>query len=239
MNRLCVALVLTLCGPALVHAQIPVTDAGAIHAQIANHAETLSKWKLQYEQMTGQLDQLQKQYQSVTGSRGYGSVFNDPAMRDYLPPQWQNIYDQVRAGGYAGLTGTAKGIYDSNRLFDSCAPVVAADQRTACEARAVKGAQDKAMALDAFYAARNRISQIDRLMNQINATSDPKAIAELQARIATEQAMIQNEQIKLQMMTMVAAAEDKVQQQRQRELQSRTWSARKGITAQPLTFTRP
>src|SRR5690606_39533596 len=62
-------------------------------------------------------------------------------------------------------------------------------QRLGCEARAVKGAQDKAFALDAYDAARDRLNQIDQLMGRINTTQDPKDIAELQGRIAAEQAM--------------------------------------------------
>ena len=73
-------------------------------------------------------------------------------------------------------------------------------------------------------------------MYEINQTQDPKAIAELQGRIAVEQANIQNEQTKLQLYEMVAAAEEKVQAQRQREIQARTWNAKKGIAVQPLTF---
>ncbi|MPN49131.1 Type IV secretion system protein virB5 [bioreactor metagenome] len=76
-------------------------------------------------------------------------------------------------------------------------------------------------------------------MAKINDTPDPKAIAELQGRIAAEQAMIQNEQTKLQLYAMVAQAEDKIQQQQQRELQARTWAARKGIQATPITFGTP
>jgi len=58
-------------------------------------------------------------------------------------------------------------------------------------------------------------------MRQINQTKDPKAIAELQGRIAAEQAMIQNEQTKLQMYQMVAAAEDRLQQQRRKEINAK------------------
>jgi type IV secretion system protein VirB5 len=58
----------------------------------------------------------------------------------------------------------------------------------------------------------------------------------MQARIAAEQANIQNEQTKLQLYSMLATAEDRVQAQRQRELNARTWAARKGIKVNPITF---
>lgn len=100
----------------------------------------------------------------------------------------------------------------------------------------MKASQDKGFALDAYDKAKSRITQIDQLMAKINDTTDPKAIAELQGRIAAEQANIQNEQTKLQLYAMVAAAEDRVQQQRQREIQAKTWAAQKGIQVQPVTF---
>nr|WP_250646763.1 P-type DNA transfer protein VirB5 [Bordetella avium] len=121
----------------------------------------------------------------------------------------------------AGLSGRAESIYNDKKVYDACAGFASTEQRTSCEAQAVKGAQDKAFALDAYDAAKNRLSQIDQLMRQINQTQDPKAIAELQGRIAAEQAMIQNEQTKLQMYQMVAAAEDRLQQQRRKEINAK------------------
>lgn len=202
----------------VAHAQIPVTDVASIGTQVSNQIETIAKWKMQYDQMINQIDQAKQQYQSLTGSRGLGNIMNNPAMRDYLPGEWQAVYDSVKNGGYSGLSGTGKSVYDANKIYDACGHLTIAQQRTACEAQAVKGSQDKGFALDAYNVAKSRINQIDQLMQQINQTQDPKAIAELQARIGAEQANIQNEQTKLQMYSMVAAAEDRVQKQRQREL---------------------
>lgn len=219
-----------------VSAQIPVTDAASIAKSVANQVETIAKWQQQYQQMTSQINQLQQQYSAVTGSRGLGNIMNNPALRNYLPNDWQNVYDSVKSGGYSGLSGRASTIYSQSRVFDACAQIPTADQKTACEARAVKPAQDQAFALDAYDMAKSRLTQIDGLMGQINATSDPKAIAELQGRIAAEQAMIQNEQTKLQLYQMVAQAEDRIQQQQKRERQARTWSSEKGVEIAPLTF---
>ena len=218
------------------YAQIPVTDAAHIATDVANQIETIAKWVMQYQQMMQQIEQAQQQYEALTGSRNLGQIFNDPALRDYLPSDWQKVYDDVKTGGYDGLTGTAKSVYDQNKVFDACANVTDGDQRKACQQRAVKPSQDKGFALDAYEKAKSRINQIDQLMKQINDTSDPKAIAELQARIAAEQSNIQNEQTKLQLYAMVAAAEEKVQTQRQREVQARTWSATKPMEVAPLTF---
>jgi type IV secretion system protein VirB5 len=184
-------------------AQIPVTDVASITTNVTNQIETIAKWKLQYEQMVSQINNMQRQYSSLTGSRGLGSIMNNPSMRDYLPQDWQGVYDSVKNGGYSGLSGAGKTVYDANKIYD------------------------------AYGAAKGRINQIDQLMGQINQTQDPKAIAELQARIQVEQANIQNEQTKLQMYAMVAAAEDKVQQQRQAEINAKS-NARRGWLKLPI-----
>lgn len=215
-------------------AQIPVTDGASIAQQVANQIETVAKWQLQYEQMMSQIDNMEREYEALTGGRGLGTILNDPRYREYLPTEWQGVYDSVRSGGYSGLSGRAAGIYGDNQVYDACAHLHIDSQRLTCESLAVKGAQDKAFALDAYDAARDRLNQIDQLMGRINSTQDPKDIAELQGRMAAEQAMIANEQTKLQMYAMVSEAEDRIQAQRQMEVNAKA-NARRGVpTLQPL-----
>jgi type IV secretion system protein VirB5 len=73
-------------------------------------------------------------------------------------------------------------------------------------------------------------------MSQISTTQDPKAIGELQARIATEQGLIQNEQAKIQAMTMLVAAEKQIA-----EMQARETSIKMGgsVASIPRTQVQP
>lgn len=218
------------------HAQIPVTDSASIAQSALQQVETIAKWKLQLEQMQAQIDQARQQYTALTGQRGLGHVFNDPSLRDYLPDDWQSVYDSIRSGGYGGLTGTALQLYENTKLYDGCSHHISDDERVACEAQATKPAQDMAFALAAYEAAKRRVEQIDLLMGHIDQTTDPKAIAELQGRIATEQANIQNEQTKLQLYALVAAAEDKVQAQRKHELAMKDAAKRGGLNVEAMSF---
>lgn len=217
-------------------AQIPVTDGAAIKTSVQQQVETMAKWKLQYDQMVSQIDQMKQEYQSITGVRGLGDVLNNPALRDYLPDDWQGVYDSVKSGGYAGLSGRASQVHSDNKIYDTCVNHTNEQSRISCEAQAVKGAQDKAFALDAYDKAKERLGQIDALMQEINRTQDPKSIAELQGRIAAEQAMIQNEQTKLQMYSMVASAEDRLQQQRQLEINAKVLANREYTKHQPFNL---
>ena len=215
-------------------AQIPVTDVANITQDAMNQAANIAQYIAQVEQLKMQVQQELQQYQALTGSRNLGDIFNDPKYRQYLPADWQKVYDQVKSGGYAGLTSTSRSIYDKNQIYDACASLQDTDQKSVCEADAVKPAVDQGMATDAYNTATSRLDQIEQLTKQINSTDDPKAIAELQGRIGTEQAAIQNEQTKLQLYQMVAAAQDKIQVQRQRELNQRDAARRGYVQPQPL-----
>lgn len=69
----------------------------------------------------------------------------------------------------------------------------------------------------ALDATQTRLNQIDKLMAQINKTSDPKAIAEVQARIGAENAQIQNMATQMQIYDRIAASEEKIADQQYRQ----------------------
>jgi len=235
MKKIFLAITLLLVLATNVAAQIPVTVTSDLPGEF-HHLETMFKWIDQYEQMQKQIMQLKRQYDALTGARNLGEIMNNPLLRNYLPPNWQSAYDKVRDGGLAGLSGTAKVIYYKNQIYDNCARIKNPMKRTVCQAKVVRMATNKANVMAAYNACLLRLNQIDQLMRKINSTTDPKSIAELQARISIEHANIQNEQTKLQVYSMVASADDKLQQQRQSEIQTKTLSSRKGIVPRPVIF---
>lgn len=215
---------------------IPVVDAMAIAQDRANQVERIAKAVEQINQLKAQIDQMKLQYKALTGTRHLGDIAQNPALRDYLPSDWRSVYDGVANGGYRGLTGSARAIRDTSVVFDTCARL-SGPRKTQCERSSSKAAMDKAFALEAYDKARSRWDQISQLMQSINQTTDPKSIAELQARINAEQAALQNEQTKLQMYQLIADAEGRLIDQQRAEQNARTWgSTGRGITAQPITF---
>ena len=215
-------------------AQVPVTDIALNTQTQTNQMANLAKYVEMIAQYKTQIAQLKQQYDSLNGMRNLGQVFDNSAFKNYLPTEWQDVYSRMQNGGYKGLTGTAALIKDANQLFDTCKTKTGAD-KTLCERAASKAAQDKAFADEAFDKAKDRLSQIEQLMAAINGTADPKAIAELQARISAEGAAIQNEQTKMQLFALASQAEDRLIQQ-QREANARTWSATGVVRVEPMTF---
>lgn len=214
-------------------AQIPVTDVAGLTQQI----QQVISWGQQLQQMKAQIDQQKATYEAMSGSRGLGSLLNNPALKNALPQDWQQVYSAVQKGGYQGLTSAAKVIRDANRVNDCVDRTNTLN--ALCQREANKAAQDKAFAQAAYTSAQTRLDNIQGLMGQIDATTDAKSIAELGARMQAEQAMIQNEQTKLQMFRMLADAEKDLIDQQKRETSmkdlQRPSSARDG-SLKPVQF---
>lgn len=225
------------------HAGIPVTvvaDVPSQMNQVQNYAQMLKEYATlmeQLEQMKQQFAQMEKDYQSITGTRNLGQILNNPEFKQYLPDNWQQVYNSIRNNGYKGLTGTAKALRDASKVFDACASIQNPTKKQVCEASAVKPAQDQAFAVDAFKKSAQRTEQIEGLMKRINTTSDPKSIAELTARIQAEQAMLQNEQTKMEMYLASSKAEQAMLEQQEIEAEAKIWSSRTfGKKLEPLEF---
>ena len=197
------------------HAGIPVIDG----ANLAQSIQQVLAWAQQYQQMAEQIQQAQQQlqqlestYQSMTGSRGFGSLLSNPGLPQYLPDEWKTVYQTAAGGGYSGISGTLSQILSDEQMSGT----IAQREQQFLQRSREAAATDKATGLRAYDGAKARLSQIQSLMGQINSTSDPKAIAELQARIGAEQAAINNEATKLQMIGMLQQAEQRlIAEQRQ------------------------
>jgi len=215
-------------------AQAPVID----YANLGQAIQQVSAWKTQLEQMRNQLDQARQTYQSLTTSRGFGSILNNPQLLDTLPPNWAQVYRDVQKGGYRGLTSLGQQVRSANMVYDDCVGKLGVEL-TVCQRSQVKSAQDKAFGLEAYDQAQKRLTNIQGMMAQINATSNPKEVAEIQARMGAEQALIANEANKLQLFKMLADAEEKLIQQQKREANIKDFNnkstARDG-TLKPVQF---
>jgi type IV secretion system protein VirB5 len=167
------------------------------------------------------LVQLRATYEALSGTRGLGSALYNPALRQYLPPDWARVYDGAMAGGYAGISGTLSAI----RAAESPRGSVSEQQARILARSRTTAATDKAVGLMAYQSARARLNQIESLMGQIDRTRDQKSIQEVQARIAVEQAALQHETTKLQLVAMLQQAEQRLIEQQKADLAQKILSS--------------
>jgi type IV secretion system protein VirB5 len=176
-----------------------VTDLG-------HTMQTMMGWVQQAKDMTAQVNELKKQYDtmkqeydSISGIRNMGDLVNNPALRKYLPDDYQ----QILQGGYSN----AQSLRDSARVsgFNDANPNSEASK--ALEKSGMQAAINEATAEDGYKQASKRFDDIQALLEQINQAPDQKTILDLQARIQVEQVMQQNEATKLAMLGQLAAAQ--------------------------------
>ena len=209
------ALALGLASGGQAFAGIPTIDVAAI----AQAALQVQAWGQQYQQMMQQVQQMQQQIDGVTGGRGMSELLNSPTYqqaRRTLPPDAQQVLGLANGGSYGNLASSINSIKRASTTLNSnsfSSPTAASQW----DADLNQAASNQALSMQAYSDAAPRLQNIEDLMARISQTQDPKAIAELQARMSAEQAIIQNEQNKIQAMSMLVASQQQMAQLKARE----------------------
>lgn len=179
---------------------IPTVDA----ATIAQLQQQLLTARDQLKKLTEQLATAKSQLAAFTESSGYGNLANDYNIRNQLRAALPSSADDLlNRAGSSGLNGDVSQITD-----DVMAPVNFQEDRQQLSKRALNiEATAKAMSERAYDSMTRRLANVDALQDKINQTTNPKEIAELQARIQIEQANITAEQTRVQLASQQLDAE--------------------------------
>lgn len=167
---------------------IPTFDGAAA----ANAIQSLLQMKTQIENQIKQLTELKSQVQAMTGSRNMGNLLKDAA-KSQIPAEWSSLYDSVKNTDYKSLLNGKS--YKPETALQLLA-------------------NNEAMSKKAFDELSQQLGAIDKLREEINKTQDIKAATDLQNRIATEQAKINNTQAKLDMMDRLFAQQEKIEKKK-------------------------
>jgi type IV secretion system protein VirB5 len=207
-------LLLTLGAP-LAHAQFAVIDVASV-AQLISEVQTLEQ---QLQTAQAQLGQAQAQFKAMTGDRGMEQLLGG-IDRNYLPMNASALQAAAQGGGsYAALAGSVRGalasesVLSASQLSALAPPVAAQVQSQRQSAALLQGLTQQALA-----NASARFAGLQQLISAIGTASDQKGALDLQARIAAEGGMLQNERTKLEALFQGAHAEEQVGAQRAREL---------------------
>jgi type IV secretion system protein VirB5 len=188
-------------------AAMPVIDVAAIR-QLATE---VSDWQEQLQQMRLQLSQMQQTRAALTGARGMDAVLPVTlAARNYLPVSAADLAAVVQGGTGIdpAITALARAMADAGTVATAAdiARLSPAQQETVSDEREGLAAA-QALMRAAYVRSSDRFGLLATLIQQIRSAPDAKAIAELQGRIAAEQAMLANETIKLSALAHVVDAD--------------------------------
>lgn len=215
------------------YASIPTIDS----ANLAQAIQQVVAWQKQYQQMVDQFQQAKQQYNSLTGTRNLGDILNNPALQGVVPSDIATIYSAVQQGGQGGLTNAAQLLRNATQVYD-CQDRTGLNKAT-CQALLNNNAQTQAYATGAVDIVTQRVAQIQSLQSQINATNDPKSIAELQARLIAENAQVSNDANRLAVLKMMADAQERAAEQALYERQLKNLSSTKDGTENFVFRPRP
>lgn len=206
-----------LLGPsAPANAQIAVIDTASI-MHLVTQLQTLES---QLATARSQLTQAESALNTMTGSRGMQLLLGS-TVRNYLPADWAGFASALANANTAyGALGTSlQATLQANAVLS---PQALAALGSAQSAQLGASRQNVALLQVSSQQALSRTSgqftSLQQLISAIATATDQKSILELAARIAAEQAMIQNEQTKTQILRQAIEGEAWADQQRTREL---------------------
>lgn len=199
---LCVLPWFAFLGAPAAHAQWAVIDVNAI-VQLTQQVSVLRQ---QLTTAESELSQAQNTFSAMTGSRGMQNLLSGTA-RNYLPTSLGDLQAvlQGTSGTYGALAASVTSLVQTNAVLSAqqvsqLSPALQARLLAARNANALL----QAIAGSAMSTASSRFSSLQQLITAIGTASDQKGALDLQARIAAEQSMLQNDQAKLAVLAQAA-----------------------------------
>lgn len=195
-------------------AQMLVHDPAAVGQLIAQAQTALS----QLQSLRDQVGEAQKLYESLNAGTDVNSLAREllaPELRRFLPE-----IDKLQAAASGDLAALgalaerAQAIRAANRLHAPSAPGPA-DQ--ILEEAGARAARDLALSETVGEAADARLEGLEALRSALDEAGSARAVMEIEARLSAEQALIQNDQMRLQGLLMMQASEARLEAQRQKE----------------------
>jgi type IV secretion system protein VirB5 len=222
------AIVVLAAAPA--HAQLAVYDATS-YAKLLQQAQTALQQLHQLQSQVQQGQQLLNSLNVNSNVNAIASQLSTPQLRQFLPDI--SRYEAAIRGDFSGLGNLgarASQIRAANRIYAPDAGVAqsATDKfyTDGLEQSGDRIARDMALGESVGDVSAQRLQGLEQLRQSLDTAPNARAVLDIQARIAAENALIQNDQVRLQGLGMVQQAQERMQVQRDREEAMRASQAR-------------
>lgn len=208
------ALALLLGAPAPANAQMIVHDPTS-YASLIREAQTALDQLNELKAQVGEARRLYDGFNTGSGAGALAAVLKTPELRALVPDL--DRYVAAAKGDLEALGAlgrAASELRTSARLY-TAAPDDARGQDI--ERAGDRAARDLALGQAVAAGGAGRLEGLLQLAGALDTAPNARAVMDLQARLAAEQAMIANDQMRLQGLAMAQAAEARLQTQRDRE----------------------
>lgn len=196
------------------HAQQVVYDPTSF-AQMVKDARTAIE---QLDSLKAQVQQGEELFASLNDLSDVNAIAERLGLPEIRNPLPDMATLRSAADGNLSALGElaerADAIRRETRVYTPDAPSVTAD---ALERSGARTARDLAIGETVDRAATDRLQGLETLRRALDTAPNARAVMDLNARLAAEQALIQNEQVRLQGLALTQAAEARLEDQRARE----------------------
>ncbi|MBX9617169.1 MAG: type IV secretion system protein [Caulobacteraceae bacterium] len=220
---LSIAVALTAMTAAPAHAQQVVYDPTSF-AQMVKDARTAIE---QLDSLKAQVQQGEELFASLNDLSNVNAIAEGLGLPEIRNPLPDMATLRSAADGDLSALGElaerADAIRRETRVYTPDAPSAAAE---ALERAGARTARDLAIGETVDRAATDRLQGLETLRRALDTAPNARAVMDLNARLAAEQALIQNEQVRLQGLALTQAAEARLEDQRARERIAAERSAR-------------
>lgn len=212
-----------------VQAQHIVHDPTA-YARLVEDARTALQQLRALQAQVAQGQALFDSLNAISDVNALASVLGLPEVRNPLPD-----LRALRAAADGDLTALgdladrAAAIRRETRLYTPPSGDAETYYRDSLERSGARTARDLAIGEAVSQASDQRLEGLESLRRALDYAPNARAVMDLEARLAAEQALIQNEQLRLQGLALTQAAEARLEEQRVREQAEAARTARQAV----------
>jgi type IV secretion system protein VirB5 len=199
-------------------------------AQMVKDARTAME---QLDSLKAQVQQGQALFDSLNDLSDVNAIAERLGLPEVRNPLPDLATLRSAAGGdlsaLGDLAGRADAIRRETRVYTPSEETAAS---AALERSGALTARDLAIGETIDRAATSRLEGLETLRKALDTAPNARAVMDLNARFAAEQALIQNEQVRLQGLALTQAAEARLEEQRARERAASARDARMTVYRQ-------
>ena len=193
----------------------------------ARQFEQLTELKKQVDTLTSQLKvaqdqlnqakQLYDSFNRRTNANDIGALLNTPQFRKILPQQFSDIERLVAGQGGGNFADAMNQYLAQNRRYagNSGNSYYQSELDRIARQTGAKHSMGQAV----YDTASQRIDALEELRTRISSATDVKETLDLSARLQAEQALLQNDVLRMQGLAMIQQARTDMDGQREREKQ--------------------
>ncbi|MCK1326746.1 type IV secretion system protein [Bradyrhizobium sp. 156] len=193
----------------------------------ARQFEQLTELKKQVDTLTSQLrvaqdqlnqaKQLYDSFNKRTNANEIGALLNTPQFRKVLPQQFSDIERLVAGQGGGNFVDAMNHYLSQNRAYAGNSGN--SYYQSALDRIARQTGAKHSMGQAVYDTASQRIDALEELRTRISSATDVKETLDLSARLQAEQALLQNDLLRMQGLAMIQQARTDMDGQRDREKQ--------------------